>query len=224
MKISNRLMLIFEASEHVIDLINQGNYGVIHQQKSIPIFQTAMGKLVEELKSSMMKALSVLNGNDDHVAHTGPEPRECLPCRKPFDSSPGNTQTQGLRDSEGYATQTASVPGVNFVIMNEDVLLEEAHSHQLHPISYCKDLVEVLGEILEHDDTDSDRTKGQKLDTGFSGTTMQWENTFGSRFAAVQLHLLLLIEANIFRPQITRPAAVLPSVAKKQTSFVLGVV
>ncbi|KAF9603328.1 hypothetical protein IFM89_034677 [Coptis chinensis] len=41
---------------------------------------------------------------------------------------------------------------------------------------------------------------------------------------AVQLHLLLLIEANIFRPQITRPAAVLPSVAEKQTSFVLGVV
>ncbi|KAF9624992.1 hypothetical protein IFM89_016812 [Coptis chinensis] len=26
------------------------------------------------------------------------------------------------------------------------------HSHQLHPVSYCKDLVEVLGEILEHDD------------------------------------------------------------------------
>ncbi|KAF9616820.1 hypothetical protein IFM89_032670 [Coptis chinensis] len=35
------------------------------------MFQTAPGKLVEELKSSMMKALSVLNGNDDHVAHTG---------------------------------------------------------------------------------------------------------------------------------------------------------
>ncbi|KAF9613558.1 hypothetical protein IFM89_008949 [Coptis chinensis] len=51
-----------------------GNYGVIHQQKSIPIFQTATGKLVEELKSSMMKVLSVLNGNDDHVAHTDPGP------------------------------------------------------------------------------------------------------------------------------------------------------
>ncbi|KAF9588923.1 hypothetical protein IFM89_017602 [Coptis chinensis] len=44
------------------------------------------------------------------------------------------------------------------------------------------------------------------------------------KFEAVQLHLLFLIEANIFRPQITRPATVLPSVAKKQTSFVLGVV
>ncbi|KAL1315721.1 hypothetical protein AAHE18_15G005800 [Arachis hypogaea] len=56
------------------------------------------------------------------------------------------------------------------------------HSHQLHPASYCKDLNEALGKVLEHDDTDSDRTKGKKLDTGFSGTTKQWENTFGTRY------------------------------------------
>lgn len=29
---------------------------------------------------------------------------------------------------------------------------------------------------------DSDRTKGKKLDTGFSGTTKQWEETFGTRY------------------------------------------
>lgn len=56
------------------------------------------------------------------------------------------------------------------------------HSHQLHPVSYCKDLNEVLGKVLEHDDTDSDRTKGMKLDVGFSGTTKQWEETFGTRY------------------------------------------
>ncbi|KAE9596954.1 hypothetical protein Lal_00007883 [Lupinus albus] len=56
------------------------------------------------------------------------------------------------------------------------------HSHQLHPVYYCKDLNEVLGKVLEHDDTDSDRTKGKKLDTGFSGTTKQWEGTFGTRY------------------------------------------
>lgn len=56
------------------------------------------------------------------------------------------------------------------------------HSHQLHPVSYSKDLVKVLGKVLEHDDTDSDRTKGQKLDVGFSETTKQWEQTFGSRY------------------------------------------
>lgn len=56
------------------------------------------------------------------------------------------------------------------------------HSHQLHPASYCKDLEAIMGKVLEHDDTDSDRTKGQKLDVGFSGTTKQWEDTFGSRY------------------------------------------
>ncbi|PON38888.1 Glycine-rich domain-containing protein-like [Parasponia andersonii] len=56
------------------------------------------------------------------------------------------------------------------------------HSHQLHPLSYCKDLNELLGKVLEHDDTDSDRTKGMKLDVGFSGTTKQWEETFGTRY------------------------------------------
>ncbi|CAI0405390.1 unnamed protein product [Linum tenue] len=56
------------------------------------------------------------------------------------------------------------------------------HTHQLHPVSYCKDLGALLGKILEHDDTDSDRTKGNKLDVGFSGTTKQWENTFGTRY------------------------------------------
>ncbi|KAK8472207.1 hypothetical protein PHAVU_002G143100 [Phaseolus vulgaris] len=56
------------------------------------------------------------------------------------------------------------------------------HSHQLHPVSYCKDLSEALGKVLEHDDTDADRTKGKKLDVGFSGTTKQWEVTFGTRY------------------------------------------
>lgn len=56
------------------------------------------------------------------------------------------------------------------------------HTHQLHPISYCKDLKNLLGMVLEHDDMDSDRTKGKKLDTGFSGTTKQWEDTFGTRY------------------------------------------
>ncbi|KAJ7965860.1 Glycine-rich domain-containing protein-like [Quillaja saponaria] len=56
------------------------------------------------------------------------------------------------------------------------------HSHQRHPASYCKDLMALMGKVLEHDDTDSDRTKGQELDRGFSGTTKKWEATFGSRY------------------------------------------
>ncbi|KAK6277700.1 hypothetical protein POUND7_018023 [Theobroma cacao] len=56
------------------------------------------------------------------------------------------------------------------------------HCHQLHPFSYCKYLVATMGKILEHEDTDSDRAKGKKLDNGFSETTKQWEDTFGSRY------------------------------------------
>ncbi|KAH6759921.1 DNA-binding protein [Perilla frutescens var. frutescens] len=56
------------------------------------------------------------------------------------------------------------------------------HTHQLHPVSYCEDLVKIMGKILEHDDTDSDRTKGQKLDVGFSGTTKTFEDMYGRRY------------------------------------------
>ncbi|XP_057784319.1 glycine-rich domain-containing protein 1-like [Salvia miltiorrhiza] len=56
------------------------------------------------------------------------------------------------------------------------------HTHQLHPVSYCEDLVKLMGKILEHDDTDSDRTKGQKLDVGFTGTTKTFEDLYGRRY------------------------------------------
>lgn len=56
------------------------------------------------------------------------------------------------------------------------------HTHQLHPESYSNDMVKLIGKVLEHDDTDSDRGKGTKLDTGFSNTTSQWEETFGRRY------------------------------------------
>ncbi|KAF8092150.1 hypothetical protein N665_0423s0035 [Sinapis alba] len=56
------------------------------------------------------------------------------------------------------------------------------HTHQLHSLSYCKDLTKMIGKVLEHDDTDSDRSKGKKLDTGFSGVTALWEETFGVRY------------------------------------------
>ncbi|KAI3910918.1 hypothetical protein MKW98_022605 [Papaver atlanticum] len=56
------------------------------------------------------------------------------------------------------------------------------HTHQLHPVAYCKDVVQVTGKLLEHDDTDSSRSKGQKLDVGFTGTINKWEQLFGSRY------------------------------------------
>ncbi|KAG0478119.1 hypothetical protein HPP92_012838 [Vanilla planifolia] len=56
------------------------------------------------------------------------------------------------------------------------------HSHQLHPLSYQKHMLELLGKVLKHDDTDSDRSKGKRLDNGFSETTKQWEETYGLRY------------------------------------------
>ena len=56
------------------------------------------------------------------------------------------------------------------------------HAHQLHPALYCKDTTAICGMLLEHDDTDSDRTEGTKLDVGFMETTKQWEEVYGVRY------------------------------------------
>lgn len=67
----------------------------------------------------------------------------------------------------------------NFCVPTYDIDLMW-HTHQLHPLSYFNDTVSLLGKVLGHDDTDSDRTKGQKLDVGFSTTTKQWKEMFSS--------------------------------------------
>ncbi|KAF8024722.1 hypothetical protein BT93_F1793 [Corymbia citriodora subsp. variegata] len=56
------------------------------------------------------------------------------------------------------------------------------HAHQLNPVSYCRDTVAIITKVLEHDDTDSDRTKGGKLNAGFLQTTKLWEETFGMNY------------------------------------------
>ena len=69
----------------------------------------------------------------------------------------------------------------NFCVPTYDIDLIW-HTHQLHPLSYYNDTVSLLGNILDHDDNDSDRTKGQKLDVGFTTTTKQWAQMFPSRY------------------------------------------
>ncbi|KAI5058271.1 hypothetical protein GOP47_0026441 [Adiantum capillus-veneris] len=56
------------------------------------------------------------------------------------------------------------------------------HSHQACSGVYREDTVKLLGRVLNHDDTDSDRTEGQKLDTGFNRTRNLWQNMFGSSY------------------------------------------
>ena len=69
----------------------------------------------------------------------------------------------------------------SFVVPTYDIDLIW-HTHQLHPASYTEDLFKYMGRILEHDDTDSDRSKGQKLDVGFTGTNRTFEDLFGRRY------------------------------------------
>ena len=54
------------------------------------------------------------------------------------------------------------------------------HSHQASPLAYREDTTKLFGKVLNHDDTDSDRSKGQKLDTGFNTTRRHWKDTFGT--------------------------------------------
>ncbi|KAI4339778.1 hypothetical protein MLD38_024683 [Melastoma candidum] len=76
-----------------------------------------------------------------------------------------------VRKNKSGGTSFFSVPTYDIDLM--------WHCHMLRPVSYCKDTTEILGEVLDHDDTDSDRKKGRKLDVGFTKTTESWEETYG---------------------------------------------
>ena len=49
------------------------------------------------------------------------------------------------------------------------------HTHQVHPLIYTDDCLEILGHLLPHDDTDADRSEGSKLDTFFRRTADYWQ-------------------------------------------------
>ncbi|KAH7331137.1 hypothetical protein KP509_20G016300 [Ceratopteris richardii] len=53
------------------------------------------------------------------------------------------------------------------------------HAHQLHPKAYVQDLTELLGRVLDHDDSDLDRSPGQKLDKGFHESCELWLQNYG---------------------------------------------
>ncbi|KAF9594898.1 hypothetical protein IFM89_035059, partial [Coptis chinensis] len=105
-----------------------------------------------------------------------------------------------------------ALPKTNYVL-NRLITSWRYHLILRNGFNNGKDLVEVLGEILEHDDTDSNRTKGQKLDTGFSGTTMQWENTFGSRYWRA---------GRMYRGVAPSPVTVIPQLSKIESKTVVS--
>ncbi|XP_014758188.1 glycine-rich domain-containing protein 2 [Brachypodium distachyon] len=88
------------------------------------------------------------------------------------------------------------------------------HTHQLHPVTYCNDMLNLLGRVLEHDDTDDDRAVGKKLDTGFSGTTEQFENSFGVRYWKV---------GAMYRGSLASPVTSLPQIFSCEDANGFGV-
>ncbi|XP_021743718.1 glycine-rich domain-containing protein 2-like isoform X2 [Chenopodium quinoa] len=56
------------------------------------------------------------------------------------------------------------------------------HAHQLHSALYCKDTTAICGEVLDHDDTDTDRSEGMKLSVEFMETSKRWEELYGLRY------------------------------------------
>ncbi|GAQ86002.1 hypothetical protein KFL_002640230 [Klebsormidium nitens] len=53
------------------------------------------------------------------------------------------------------------------------------HAHQLCPLAYAEDCQNVMGKLIDHDDTDQDRSTGAKLDTSFQSTADTWLALYG---------------------------------------------
>ena len=56
------------------------------------------------------------------------------------------------------------------------------HTHQLHPVDYGKFTKSLLGRLLIHDDTDSDRNPGSKLNVATDKTRLLWQQEYQEPF------------------------------------------
>lgn len=56
------------------------------------------------------------------------------------------------------------------------------HTHQLFPTIYWKDTERILGKVLNHDDSTTDRSPGSKLNISYSNTCKFWTETFGEHY------------------------------------------
>jgi hypothetical protein len=57
------------------------------------------------------------------------------------------------------------------------------HTHQVHPLTYRKDTVEILGRMLNHDDTTDDRTPGSYLQQSFAKTKQLWISEYKEAYS-----------------------------------------
>ncbi len=65
-----------------------------------------------------------------------------------------------------------------FVVPTYDIDLMW-HTHQTSPLAYHHDTKNYLGKLLNHDDTDADRSSGSKLNISHNITKDLWMQTFG---------------------------------------------
>lgn len=56
------------------------------------------------------------------------------------------------------------------------------HTHQLHPIKYKEDTEKLLGFMLTHDDTTTDRSDGSKLSISYKITGTLWHELYGEAY------------------------------------------
>ena len=56
------------------------------------------------------------------------------------------------------------------------------HTHQQHPLAYQQDTSSILGKMLDHNDTTSDRSPGSELENGSAATKRLWKQK-GHKFA-----------------------------------------
>ncbi|KAL9995224.1 putative Glycine-rich domain-containing protein [Helianthus debilis subsp. tardiflorus] len=59
------------------------------------------------------------------------------------------------------------------------------HTHKLYPRSYCKDAIALVGQVLHHDDTNTDQSKGGNFDVSIKTTEQQWTEMFCSLYGRV---------------------------------------
>lgn len=67
---------------------------------------------------------------------------------------------------KGFLHLCAKLKGRVFLVPTYDIDLM-CHTHQLDPFAYRVDMLQIMGSVMAHDDTECDRGEGSRLSMGF---------------------------------------------------------
>lgn len=82
---------------------------------------------------------------------------------------------------KGFLHLAAKSKGKLFLVPTYDIDLMW-HAHQLDVMAYRADTLRILGKVLDHDDTRTERHNGSKLSNCFHETKQLWEETYSLPF------------------------------------------